>query len=145
MEALAATADAADLVEKIHVPGAAAHLAVADALEADIALQRDRVADRPILGGAQLGGREATGLMLGTRLEQLRRAQQAADVIGAKRRCGHVFLPVFDYQEVTSCYPSVVAQNNRWRDRQNRRPIRCRNSEPALLRLKRSRFSPPPA
>jgi hypothetical protein len=50
VQAMVAVADPADLVEKIHVPGAAAHFAVGDPPETEVALQLDRVADRLVLG-----------------------------------------------------------------------------------------------
>ena len=55
---------AADLVEEIHVPGAAAKLAVGDALEPDLLLHPDYFANGFVLDAAQLRGRQAAGLML---------------------------------------------------------------------------------
>jgi len=82
--------DAADLVEKIHVPGAAAELAIGDALEAELGLHRDGLFDAVVLAAAQgLGGYPAL-LMLGPRRQERLRSQQAADMIGAKRRTGRI-------------------------------------------------------
>src|SRR5579872_2521271 len=89
---MVAVGDAADLVEEIHMPGAAAHLAIGDALEAEIALQLDPVTDSGVLGGAQRGGRKTAGRVLGAGLQQRGRAQQTADMIGAERT-GHILLP----------------------------------------------------
>ena len=57
-------------------------------LQADTLLQRDGSADRVVLGGAQLSGADAPSGTLRSRVRQLRRAQQAADMIGAKRGNG---------------------------------------------------------
>src|SRR5438270_98553 len=45
--------DAADLIEKIHMPGAAAKLAVGHPSKPDLLLHPDHVADRRILDAAQ--------------------------------------------------------------------------------------------
>ena len=55
-------------------------------LQADVLLQLHDVADRLVLDGAQLGVVELAGRVVGARLEQPRRAQQAADVVGPERR-----------------------------------------------------------
>src|SRR5229473_6432348 len=78
----------ADLIDEIHVPRTAAELAVGYPLEADLLLHADRIANRCVLDAAQLFGREPPGLMLGSGPQQFRRAQQAADMIGAERGCG---------------------------------------------------------
>src|ERR1051326_98982 len=88
MEAPVRLGDTADLVEEIHVPGAAAELAVGDALEAELGLHRDRLFDAVILAAAQGLGCDPALLMLGPRRQKRLRAQQAADMIGAKRRTG---------------------------------------------------------
>src|SRR5579862_1877972 len=69
MKAMVAVADPANPVEKIHVPRAAAHLAVGDALEADAPLQRDPIADRLVLGGTQRRSVDPAGLTVGARLQ----------------------------------------------------------------------------
>ena len=51
-----------------------------------IALERDDLADRLVLDRAEPGGVEPAGRVLRARREQLGRAEQAADVVGAKRR-----------------------------------------------------------
>src|SRR5215203_5594654 len=73
--------DAADLIEKIHVPGAAAKLAVCDALEAKLGLHYDGMADTVILGLAQHSSRDPTGFVLGARGKQGYRPQQAPDML----------------------------------------------------------------
>ena len=54
--------------------------------EADLLLQLDDVADRPILDATELDGIDAAGLPRLARLKKRRRTQQAADVIGTERR-----------------------------------------------------------
>jgi hypothetical protein len=78
--------DSAELVDEVHVPRRAPELPVGRRLEPDLSLHLHDVADRLILGRAQLLGRQAPGGELLSRLQQLRRAEQAADVIRAKRR-----------------------------------------------------------
>ena len=77
---------AADLVHEVHVPRRAAELAVGDALQADVLLHLHDGADRIVLDCLQLRGADATLLVLLACAQQLLRPQQAADVIGAKRR-----------------------------------------------------------
>src|SRR5262249_58896947 len=74
--------------EKIEMPPRAAKLAVGGELEPDPLLLVDRCFDLAILDRAQrLGGDCVARALLARRLER-RRAQQAADMIGAKRRTG---------------------------------------------------------
>ena len=68
---------------------AAAKLAVADDAEPNLLLQPDGVADRGILGGNEAGLVQVAGRKGAKRLAQRRWAQQAADVVGAKRRTMH--------------------------------------------------------
>ena len=63
----------------------APELAVGRRAQADLGLHRHHLADRLVLGGAQLLGGEPAGRVVGPRGQQLRRAQQAADVVGAER------------------------------------------------------------
>ena len=79
--------DPAELVDEVHVPGRAAELPVGRRLQPDVVLHLHDRADRVVLDGAQLLGasRRPGGELLAS-LQQLRRAQQAADVIGAERR-----------------------------------------------------------
>ena len=51
------SAIAAELVDEVHVPGGAAELAVGRALQPDVALHLDDVADRVVLDRAQLARR----------------------------------------------------------------------------------------
>ena len=79
-------ADPADPVKKIHMPRAAAELAIGDALEPDLPLHPHDIANRRILDPPQLRRRNPPRLMLPPRPQQLRRPQQTPDMIGAKRR-----------------------------------------------------------
>src|SRR5581483_7256117 len=67
--------------------GGTAELAVGGGLQAGLALHGDRPGDRLVLGGPQLGRVDAAGREVIPGGEQLRRAEQAADVVGAERRC----------------------------------------------------------
>jgi hypothetical protein len=82
------SADAADLVDEVHVPGRAAELAIGRRLEADLFLHRDHVLDGRVLDFPQPGGVDLAGSELGAGTEQEGRAEQAADVVGAERRRG---------------------------------------------------------
>src|SRR5690348_2204707 len=85
-QAFSAPGNAADLVKEIHVPRAAAILTVGDALEADVLLHLHRASDGFVLNPAQFCSRDAALLMPLARLKYLLRPQEAANVIGAKRR-----------------------------------------------------------
>ena len=82
--------DAAELVDEVHVPRLAAHLAVGRRLEADLALHADGFADRDVLHLRELlrAYRALRELVAG--LEHLLRAKEATDVIGAEGRTGVV-------------------------------------------------------
>ncbi len=79
------------------MPPGAAELAVGDGVETDVLLKPDGVADRRVLDfGERLGGNLATLAPL-ARVQQLLRAQQTADMVGAKRGLGaraDGFLPI---------------------------------------------------
>ncbi len=64
----------------------AAELAVGRGLQPDLLLQTDGVADGRVLDGTQLGRVDPARGEVVARREQVRRAEQAADVIGAERR-----------------------------------------------------------
>ena len=66
--------------------GAAPELAVGDDLQPDVLLQLDDVADRVVLDRGQPFAVELAGGVLLPRAQQFRRAQQAADMLGAERR-----------------------------------------------------------
>src|SRR5262249_42109639 len=68
----------------------AAELAIGHPQETDLLLHSNRIADRRVLDAMQLPSRQAASLTLGTRAQQLRRAQQTADVIGAERWTRHI-------------------------------------------------------
>jgi hypothetical protein len=81
-------ADAAELVDEVHVPGLAAQLAVGHRAQPDLTLHPDHLADGSVLGRRELGGGDAAGPEVRSRLQQPGRSQQAADVVRAKRRPG---------------------------------------------------------
>ena len=63
-----------------------AEFSIGDAEEADVFLETHDVADSAVFDLAQLRSRELAGAKAPTCLEERRRAQKAAHVIGAKRR-----------------------------------------------------------
>ena len=69
------------------MPRGAAELAVGRGPEAGVLLQADRVADRVVLDGPQLVGADPALREVVAGRQQVGRAEQAADVIGAERRC----------------------------------------------------------
>ena len=81
-------AHAAELIDEVHVPRRAPKLAVGGALQADVALEGDRIADRVVLDGTQLSRVDAARLVVGPGSPHSLGPQQAADVVGAKRRAG---------------------------------------------------------
>ena len=78
----------ADLLEKVDVKVRAAEFSVGDSLQACVLLGLHDLCNRAIFDGAKLLARELSLDSLVARIQQLARAQEAADVIGAKRRCG---------------------------------------------------------
>ena len=78
--------DAVERAEEIEMPPGAAELAVGHRLQPDRLLLRDDVADQPVLDGAKRVGADLALGPRGARLLELRRPQQAADLVGAKRR-----------------------------------------------------------
>ncbi len=74
--------------DEVVVPIGAAKLAVAGRAQPGFLLLADRPLDAAILQGAERVRRQAPGPVRRTRLGQLLRAQQAADVVGAERRPG---------------------------------------------------------
>jgi hypothetical protein len=88
LDRLVGLADAAEPVDEVHVPGAAPELAVGRGPQARLGLHRDDLADRLVLGGAQVLVGEPAGRVVRPRRQQLRGSQQAADVVGTER--GHV-------------------------------------------------------
>ena len=79
---------AVQMFQKIEVPHGAAEFAIGGAAQADLRLPGDDVFDRGVLGGAQIVGGDLAALAAGARLLESGGAQQAADVVGAKRRSG---------------------------------------------------------
>src|SRR5205823_14858773 len=87
---LALARPAAQLEQKVHVPGLAAVLAIGDALKADVLLQLHHLADRRVFLGRQLFGADTSGFPLEPPRLERGGTQQATDVIGAERRTIHV-------------------------------------------------------
>ncbi len=77
------------------MPPVAAKFTVGDRFESDRLLPLDGLPDRRILDLAQRLRGDLAALCPRPRLAQLRRAQQAADLVGAKRRLHFVFLRAF--------------------------------------------------
>ena len=80
--------DAIELTEEIVVPEGAAELAVGDRREAGLFLPADDFLDLAVLDRFELLGAELAALALRACLLEGGRAQQASDMIGAKRRLG---------------------------------------------------------
>jgi ABC-type taurine transport system ATPase subunit len=67
------------------VPGGAAKLAVGRRAEANLFLLAHDLLDRLVLEATELVGVDPAGAEVVARLQQTRRAKQAADVVGAER------------------------------------------------------------
>ncbi len=78
--------DPADLIDEVHVPRGAAVFAVCHALEAEVLLHADDVADGRVLDLALVGSRDPAGSEIGPGLENIRGTQKAADMVGSERR-----------------------------------------------------------
>src|SRR4029079_9287167 len=92
LQAVLCPRDPAQAVDEVHVPRRAAELAVGRRAQPDVLLAADHRADRLVLDAPQLGRVDAVLGEVRAGLEQLRRAQQAADVVGPEggpRSCGH--------------------------------------------------------
>ena len=89
--------DAVEGTEKIVIPEGAAEFAVGDGLQPDLFLLPDDLLDLAVFHRFQRAGRDLPALAFRARLLQRRGAQQAANMIGAERRCGALshsaFLP----------------------------------------------------
>jgi hypothetical protein len=77
---------AVHLLQEVDMEEGAAEFAVGDALQADLLLLRDQVADAFVLDGAQRVGRQGFGEKPVARLGQARGAQKTADMVGAEGR-----------------------------------------------------------
>jgi len=77
--------DASKLPEKVGVPDGPAIFAIRDALQADLFLQLRHIANTAVFDFPQRRGGQFAFLMLIAGEQELRRPQQTADVIGAKR------------------------------------------------------------
>src|SRR5260221_6198328 len=78
--------DAVEHPEKVEVPPGAAELAVGRKLKAEFLLPLDDLLDLAVLDRLELGGGDGTLFALGPRFLERRRAQEAADMVGTKRR-----------------------------------------------------------
>ena len=78
--------DTVETPEKIEVPPRTAQLSVRDAAQSERLLLRDDALDLAILDGPQASGVERAFGMAPPRVFERRRAQQAAHVVGTKRR-----------------------------------------------------------
>src|SRR6267378_689130 len=76
---------AGELCEKVEMPPRAAEFAVGRKLQADRRLLVHDLFDFHVLDLAQIGGRNLALLQFGTRLLDLRRPQQAADLVSTER------------------------------------------------------------
>ena len=86
----AARVRAFELLDEITVEGRTPVFAVGNRVQAYRLLHRDGFLDVPVLQGPEFVSPELTGKHLLVRGPKLRRAQQAADVVGAKRRAAQV-------------------------------------------------------
>src|SRR5262249_59261424 len=77
--------DTADRAQKIGRPRLAPEVAVGDRAQTDLFLHPDRIMDQAIFDLAQRGRRNLAARMAFARRLQLRRSQQAADMIRAER------------------------------------------------------------
>src|SRR4029079_11030986 len=80
--------DAVEHAEEIEVPPGPPELAVGRELEADLLLLLDDLLDLTVLDGLELGCRDRALLALGPRLLERGGTQEAADMVGTKRRFG---------------------------------------------------------
>src|SRR5262249_26369780 len=85
---LGRVAEAAEARDEIGVPLGAAELAVGGRAQPGRLLHRDGVPDRIVLGLGELVRGDGPSPAVGAGAEQRGRAEQAPDVVGAKRRCG---------------------------------------------------------
>ncbi len=80
----AADGHAFQLLEEVDVKEGAAELAVGDALQAGVLLFLDDIADVRVFHLAQLVLRDGARLLLPARLDERRRPEKAAHMIGAE-------------------------------------------------------------
>jgi hypothetical protein len=82
----AAGLDTFQLLQEIDVKVRPPEFAIGDALETDVFLQTDDIGDRRVFDGAERRFADLSLLATLARGQELRRPQEAADVIGAERR-----------------------------------------------------------
>ena len=85
--------DALKAFEKIDMKEGAAKFAVGDPLKAHVLLGAHDFANASVLDCVQLGGGQAASSETLAGFPQPFRTKKASDMIGAKRRTGHGFLP----------------------------------------------------
>ena len=78
--------DPVELVDEVHVPRRPTELPVGRRTQTHFFLHAHDLANRLVLDGAQPRVVDAAGSVILARLQQRRRAKQAADVVGAERR-----------------------------------------------------------
>src|SRR5262249_32728073 len=111
---------------EIEVPPGTAELAVGRELQPDLLLFFDDLLDLAILDFTQVLGRDLARGALGTRLLERCRAQQAADMIGAKRRlgpshrllhpaCRRCQMSEIDFLSSVICFPKLPPRARRSR------------------------------
>ena len=81
-----AGADAADLIQKIHVPGTTSKLAVGHALQADVLLHSHDLADGLIFDASTLFRADTPLRVLVSCLEELLRSKKTSNVLCMERR-----------------------------------------------------------
>jgi hypothetical protein len=87
--------DVTELGEKIAMIRAAAKLTVRDEAKSEILLKANGLLDRAIFQLPKFGVRKIAARVCRTEPQQVRRTQQAADMLGTKgRREGHILLAV---------------------------------------------------
>jgi len=101
------------LLDEVEMPPGAAELAVGDAAIADILLQLDHLADAIVLDRAQAGGIERAARMGVAGIEQARRTQEAADMVGAEGRRHALGYHALGHGRA----PAIVARSNGDRSR----------------------------
>jgi hypothetical protein len=85
--------DTFQALEKIDVKKGTAKLTVGDPLKAHVLLRADDFTNASVLDCVQLGGGKAAGGKKLACFPQSLGAKETADMVGAKRRTGHGFLP----------------------------------------------------
>ena len=99
--------------QEVGLPRGAAVFAVGDRLQSGLLLLLDQRRDLAVLDRLELLGRDLAALALAARLLQRGGTQQAADMVGTKRRLGShhgLFTQFFANSWRTICAPSTIAR-----------------------------------